>query len=65
MAVERLTRGPHTVADFPDKNNTRKPDSAREKKIENDEKSGKIVGVGNLIWNNFHHCIFFQIFTDF
>jgi hypothetical protein len=23
------------------------------------------VGVGNLIWNNFHHCIFFQISTDF
>jgi hypothetical protein len=28
MAVERLTGGPHAAADFQDKNNTRKPDSA-------------------------------------
>jgi hypothetical protein len=26
---------------------------------------GNILEVGNQIWNNFHYCNFFQIFTDF
>jgi hypothetical protein len=36
-----------------------------EKYIGSEDKFGKIRGVGNPMWNNFHYCNLFQISTDF
>jgi hypothetical protein len=64
MATRSLTGGPHTSAVLVFKINP-KSDSTAGKKLGNKEKSGKIVGVGNPIWNTFNYCNFFQNSMDF
>jgi hypothetical protein len=54
----RPTCGPHATAFFEFKIN---PTSAFSRM----KNPGKFVVLQNSIWNTFHYCNFFQIFTDF
>jgi hypothetical protein len=61
----RPTCGPHATAFFEFKINPTSVFSRRKNRYEIRKNPGKFVVVRNSIWNTFHYCNFFQIFTNF
>jgi hypothetical protein len=60
-----LTGGPHMSANFKYQKNLKISSLTRKIRYKVRKNLGKLMEVGNPIWNTFQYCNFFQIFTDF